>query len=90
MKPLGKRIKSIRTQNNDSQKNLADKLNISRQLISKWETGTSKPDRAILHRITKIYNVEFDYFIDNSDQTSNINDDISKQSYLMECQNFNG
>lgn len=74
MKSLGKRIKSIRTQNNDSQKNLADKLNVSRQLISKWETGTSKPDHAILHKVANIYNVEFDYFIDNPDQTSNIND----------------
>ena len=36
-------LKKIRKENNLSQEQLADELGVSRQAISKWESGTSYP-----------------------------------------------
>ena len=41
---IGEKIYSLRKQNNLSQEELADKLNVSRQTVSKWELGESNPD----------------------------------------------
>lgn len=41
---INEKIYSLRKQHNLSQEELADKLNVSRQTISKWELGESCPD----------------------------------------------
>ena len=41
---LGKRIYQYRTENSMSQGDLAERLGVSRQSISKWETDSSVPD----------------------------------------------
>lgn len=41
---INEKIYSLRKENNLSQEELANKLNVSRQTISKWEVGESKPD----------------------------------------------
>ena len=38
---FGENLKNIRKQKNISQEELAEKLGVSRQSISKWETGVS-------------------------------------------------
>lgn len=39
---FGKEIKKLRVQNKMSQEDLADALGVSRQAVSKWETGVSQ------------------------------------------------
>lgn len=41
---IGEKIAELRKQNNMSQEELAEKLGISRQSVSKWESGQSLPD----------------------------------------------
>lgn len=41
---LGKNLYNLRKKKNLSQEEVAEKLNVTRQTISKWETGESKPD----------------------------------------------
>lgn len=41
---IGQRLKQFRLGAGYSQQTLADKLNVSRQVISKWETDKSVPD----------------------------------------------
>ena len=48
---LSENIKAIRTAKNLSQEELAQKLNVVRQTISKWEKGLSVPDAGTLVRI---------------------------------------
>lgn len=45
---IGKFIKEMRIVNNLTQKDLADKLNISDKTISKWETGNGLPDVSLM------------------------------------------
>lgn len=48
---LGENIKNIRKSQGLSQEELAVKLNVVRQTVSKWETGISIPDSEMLIRI---------------------------------------
>ena len=48
---------------------MADKLAVSRQAISRWETGTAMPDANNILALSKLYNVTTDYLL-NDDYTS--------------------
>lgn len=41
---LSENLKNIRKENNLSQEQLAEKLGVSRQAVSKWESGQSYPE----------------------------------------------
>ena len=41
---LGEKIALLRRQSGQSQEALADRLNVSRQAVSKWESGASVPE----------------------------------------------
>ena len=41
---IGEKIVNLRKENNLTQDELANKLNVSRQSISKWESGLSLPE----------------------------------------------
>ena len=47
-----------------SQETLAEKLNVSRQTLSKWESGNSKPNINNLILIRKIFNVQYEDLLD--------------------------
>lgn len=53
-------IKKYRTINNMTQQELADKLNISRTTISKFENNKADPAIDILIRISEIFNISID------------------------------
>ena len=57
---IGKLIKKIRKDNNLTQAELADKLGVTYQAVSKWETGKNIPDIAILKQISEEYNINID------------------------------
>lgn len=54
---FGKFIKMLRKQKNMTQKELAEKLNITDKAVSKWERGLSFPDITILNSIAEIFNI---------------------------------
>ena len=57
---LGNFIKEIRQKNNLTQKELADKLGITYQAVSKWERGLNMPDKIIIKQIAKEFNVSIE------------------------------
>lgn len=57
---IGKFIKEIRQNNNLTQKELADKLGVTYQAVSKWENGKNIPDIATLKLISEEFNVNID------------------------------
>ena len=56
-KTLGVIIKTYRLENNMTQEYVAEKLNISRQAVSKWESGLSQPSTTNLMGLAKLFNV---------------------------------
>ena len=55
---VGRFIKNIRKKNNLTQKELAGKLNVTYQAVSKWERGLNVPDIAIMMDISKQFNID--------------------------------
>ena len=63
MKNIGKRIKEIRIENKLTQKEFGDKLSVSQDTISLWETGKSLPTAEFLILIAKTFKVSVDYIL---------------------------
>ena len=57
------RIIKLSKQENISQKELTEKLNCSKSLISNWKNKTSKPTIEQLIKLSTIFNVSLDYLI---------------------------
>ena len=62
---LGKKIAELRKKNNLSQEELAEKVGVSRQTISKWEIGDTTPDINQVKIISKIFNISIAELVDN-------------------------
>ena len=60
---LNSQIKKYRTALNMSQEELAEKLYVTRQTISNWETGKSYPDIHSLLLLSSLFNVSLDQLI---------------------------
>lgn len=58
---VGERICSLRAQQKISQKELAELLGVSRQAVSKWESGQSSPDTLNLIRLAEVLDTEVEY-----------------------------
>lgn len=65
---FSERLKKIRIKKGISQEALADKLNVSRQSISKYEQGVSFPDYEKLTILVNYFDVSFDYLLGDDSQ----------------------
>ncbi len=62
---IGKKIMKLRKKNGLSQEELAEKVGVARQTISKWELGETSPDLKQSKELSKIFNVSLDELTDN-------------------------
>lgn len=58
---IGERIAKCRKEKNLSQEYVAELLEVSRQAVSKWETGQSEPDTANLIALARVFGVSVEY-----------------------------
>lgn len=65
MEKLGEKIYLLRKERGLSQEELADKLNVSRQSVSKWETDQSVPDYDNVAAMCAFFGVSLDGFTGN-------------------------
>jgi putative transcriptional regulator len=71
---LNKNIKAIRKSKGLSQEELAIKLNVVRQTISKWEQGLSVPDSDMLISISEVLETPVSTLLGETDIESKVND----------------
>lgn len=57
-------IRSLRIKADLSQEQLAEKLFVSRELVSKWETNLRRPDRDMIRRLAEALNAPEEVFYD--------------------------
>lgn len=60
---FGKKLQLLRRRNGLSQEQLADRLNVSRQAISKWELDAALPDTANVIALSRLFDVSADYLL---------------------------
>lgn len=60
---LADKIIALRKQKGWSQEQLAEQLDISRQSVSKWESGNSIPDLDKIVKLSKLFHVSTDYLL---------------------------
>lgn len=60
---FGEKILKLRTRNGLSQEALADRLMVSRQAVSKWESGVTLPETEKLIAISNMFGVTIDYLL---------------------------
>ena len=63
---LSEKLYNLRRKQGLSQEALAEKLNCSRQVISKWENGTTSPDAEMLQKYSELFGVSIDYLVKDS------------------------
>ena len=57
---FGNFIKTIRKNNNLTQKEFADKYGVTYQAVSKWERGLNMPDTALIKQMSKDFNISIE------------------------------
>ena len=90
---LSDKLITLRKENGWSQEDFAEKLDVSRQAISRWENGTALPDAQNILRISKLFNVTADYLLNDNYEcgidiptvetaTEEIKPSVRKKKYL--------
>ena len=74
MNIISKYLHFLRKSHNYTQDDLARKLGISRQAVSKWETGAAIPDLEVLLKISKLYNITINDILEPKVQPKKITD----------------
>ena len=74
MNIISKYLRLLRKSNNYTQDDLAKELGISRQAVSKWETGMTIPDLEVLLKISKLYDITINDILEPKIQPQRITD----------------
>lgn len=83
---LGDKLSKLRRENNYTQEQLAELLNVSRQAISKWESNISYPETDKLIRIGTLFNCSLDYLLKEECETpKKPQEDRSDSNYIGFC-----
>ena len=81
---FNEKLKKLRKEEGLTQEQLAEKLNVSRQAITKWETGEGVPDIENIKQISNLFNVTIDELLK---EEKNINiEKREKYSYVEELE----
>lgn len=86
---IGTVIRKLRVERGMTQEELAEKLNVSFQAVSKWECGTTTPDIATLPRIALLFGISMDalFSMESDDYLERISTMI-RDEHTISTENF--
>ena len=79
------RLKQLRKEQKETQKQIADILGVTQATLSGWESGKYEIDNSSLVKLSRYFNVSTDYLLGNSDiketdaKSSDMEESISEQ-----------
>lgn len=79
---ISDRIIELRKQNSLSQEDLAEVVGVSRQAVSKWESGQSTPDIEKVIKLSEYFNISTDYLL-KGEQLNNAQKNQEKSKVNM-------
>ena len=65
---IGEKISALRREKGMSQDELAEKLDVSRQSVSKWESGTALPDTEKILAMSELFGVSTDFLLRDTEE----------------------
>ena len=77
---LADKIIKLRKKNGWSQEELADKMNVSRQAVSKWESAQTIPDLEKILQLSVLFGVTTDYLLKDEIEDEEFTDDVSSET----------
>ena len=91
---FSEKLFTLRKANDLTQEQLAEKLEVSRQSISKWESGQANPELDKIVALSAIFNVTTDYLLKSSDiddisvntgktATGNVSESTKTTKYIL-------
>ena len=69
---ISKNLKRLRKINQYTQEDVAQKINVSRQSVAKWESGESTPDIESCIKLSNLYKVKIDDLVNHSEEDSGL------------------
>ena len=69
---ISRNLKSLRKKNQYTHEEIAEKINVSRQSVAKWENGESNPDIESCIKLANLYNVKLDDLVNHSEEETGI------------------
>lgn len=86
---LAEKLVALRKQKGLTQMDLAERLNVSRQAISRWEVGAAVPSTDNLKVLGELYSVQIDYLLDDEltefpESTSSQEGNLINQENVLE------
>ncbi|MGO3018987.1 MAG: helix-turn-helix transcriptional regulator [Anaerococcus sp.] len=75
---LGEKIKELRKMSEITQEELAEKLDVSRSAVAKWESNNGIPDIVNLKKISEIFSVSIDSLVDYKENLREKNTEVRK------------
>ncbi|MGM9850030.1 MAG: helix-turn-helix domain-containing protein [Bacilli bacterium] len=81
---IGEKLYELRKEKNLSQEEVADKLNVTRQTISKWETNQSTPDFDKIKPLCELYEITADELLTGEKKETEKEQPLNKQEIKQE------
>ena len=72
---IGDLLKELRKEKGFTQEQLAEKFNVSRRSVSRWETGSNMPDISILVELAEFYDVSISEIIDGERKSESMDNE---------------
>ena len=82
------KLPKLRKANNLSQEQLAEALGVSRQAVSKWESGSSYPDMEKMIAMCKVLNSTLEDLLDDGVIKSSVSNKFNFNNYVNDFLKF--
>lgn len=80
---IGNRISNLRKEKNLSQEYIAEKLNVSRQAVSKWEQDQTNPDTGNLLKLSELFGVSVEYLTTGKTDAPDLSGHRTKRCFKL-------
>lgn len=83
------RLKALRLEANLTQKDMAEKFDISQQAYAKWEMESANPTKNVITKLASFFNVTVDYLVGNTNYRSSEEVELSEIEMLYRTISLN-
>jgi len=81
---LSEKIVKLRRSAGMSQEDMAGRLNVSRQAVSRWELGTAKPDAENILQLSRLFSVTADYLLNDDYESDSDAPPIKESNRILQ------